>query len=62
MSFGYHDSDWVNPPDEVVGKCEDCSEFIECPCGCGVGYCRRHNEFFNAKEECTDEWFRGSAR
>lgn len=41
MGFGFCDKEWVDPPDVAgfEGTCEDCEIYVECPCGCGWGYC-----------------------
>lgn len=41
MSFGLRDEDWVDPDPEVFVRCGDCDSFVECPCGCGWGFCGR---------------------
>lgn len=52
MSFGYYDKDWVDPPDETPVKCGNCDEWVECPCDCGLGYCKVHDYYSGADDEC----------
>lgn len=51
MSYGWNDSDWVDP-DEKTCKCEECDHWEECPEGCGWGYCTVHKDFTQEDEQC----------
>lgn len=58
MSFGLKDSDWVYPDEgekPYNGPCSDCSWFVECPCGCGFGYCSRTPDEPYAGSQDADE-------
>ncbi len=56
MSFGYYDRQWVDPDDVVyTGGCWECTEFHECPCGCGWGYCSQMpGEFYDGQHETCE--------
>jgi len=61
MSFGIRDADWIDPPESppYKGKCRDCGNFIECPCGCGWGECDgdRGERFDGSDNSCEDGWY-----
>lgn len=52
MSFGYRDEDWVDPDPAKVVRCNDCEYWLECPCGCGNGWCTDFSEFTSRDDEC----------
>lgn len=54
MGFGLRDEDWVEPDDEpeAAVKCGGCSDWEECPCWCGHGWCRAFGTFTREDEDC----------
>lgn len=51
MSFGIDDN-WIDPDDDEDVSCEECVEWVECPCGCEYGWCKYIKEFTKSDDEC----------